>query len=105
MVNAILEVGKIIQDGAAREAAGDRSMEEKDEWVLVQLARIDGLAKCVDSFDNRGLVGGRGPDRGFPAYEVEKKLGQQIGDRCREGDHVGVVIFQEFQRNSEWRSL
>ena len=100
MVDAILEVGKIIQDGAARGAAGDRSVEKKDKGVLVHLARFDGLAKCVNGVDNRGLVGGRGPGRGFPTGEVEEELGQQIGERCRDGDHIGVVIDQEFERNS-----
>ena len=31
MVNAVLEFGEVIQNGAARGAAGDRSMEEEKE--------------------------------------------------------------------------
>jgi hypothetical protein len=100
VVDRILKIGKIIQDGAARGAAGDRAVEKKDKGVLVHLARFDGLAKCVNGVDNRGLVGGRGPGRGFPTGEVEEELGQQIGKRCRDGDHIGVVIDQEFERNS-----
>jgi len=76
-------------------AAGNGTMEDKYEGVLVPLTRFEGVTNGVNRFDGRGLVGSRIPCRGFPVGEAENELGQ-----LRDRDHVGVVIDQEFEGNS-----